>query len=162
MSTQLTLKALLDKIPATGSAYGGGSMTAASLAMACALIEKVTPNPQVQQETARFRALALQSTTQDATVFKRVLLAMRKGKRAEFKKNLRAATDLQLEIYQLAHLLLAGTKQAHREVKSDYLCDLKCARALLKASKEGAKALILANIDWLDDAAYTKKIQKEL
>lgn len=162
MSASISLRQLLDRIPAAGSEYGGGSVTAASLAMACALIEKVSDNTEVRKEVKRFRRVAQTAVVADAGVFKKVLTAMRRRQRPEFKKRLKEATELQLELYQIAYVLSAAAKKLRSEIKAEYRCDLKCAEELLTASKKGAQALIRANLDWLSDPAYTRKIEKEL
>lgn len=156
------METLLEEVARRGSWLGGGSVAALAIALAAALLEKLLLKPRARAQLRQIRQRGLRFVEQDGIVFARVIAATRQGRRAPFARALRAANDIPCRIFADAHMVLALTREARRQVKPRFQSDLKCAAALATAAAAGARALISTNVAWMADAAYTARIRRQL
>ena len=160
---QGSLEQLLDQVAKRGSWLGGGSVVALSAALSAALLEKLIANPVQARRLRRIRQECVALIERDARAFARVIRASRRGtSRRLFERALQAATRAPLQVFTHAQALCAAANAAERSVKPRFRSDLRCALALARASRDGAKALILTNLIWLNDASYARTVRRHL
>jgi formiminotetrahydrofolate cyclodeaminase len=99
---------------------------------------------------------------QDADTFARVIQTTRRNDRTAFRKALQSATEIPCRVFERARLVHGACRAAQRKVKPRFQSDLRCAAAVAAAAAESARALVLTNVSWLDDPAYTRRIRRRL
>ena len=141
---------------------GGGSVAALSAALAAALLEKLTAAPHARGRLQAIRWACLALIERDAEAFARVVQASRTNDRAAFRRYLRRATEAPCRVAEHAETIRAACRASRRSVKALLQSDLRCAEALAGAAAASARALVQANLAWLDDAAYSKRTRDRL
>jgi formiminotetrahydrofolate cyclodeaminase len=158
-----SLEQLLDQVAFRGSWFGGGSVAAMSAALSAALLEKLAPSPALGRRLRSIRQDCLALIEVDARTFARVIQSTRMpGNRRAFVRALKAATAVPLRLFRHAQTIQAISRAAQRRMKPRFRSDLQCVTALARASADGARALILTNVAWLNDHQYTKTVRRAL
>ena len=152
--------ALLEELARPRSRLGGGSSAAMAVAIAAALCEKLSGHGPTLQRLRVIRRQASAFIDQDAKAFARVIDALRSGRRPQARQALKAATGLQGRVFQLAQELQAISRNAKPRIPSRYGSDLQCVMAIAMAAKRSAAILIRANIAWIDEPQYTKRMRR--
>ena len=159
---QESLEQFLEQVARRGSWVGGGSVAAVGAALAAALLEKLVIRPDIARRLRRIRRECIRLIQRDAESFSRVIAATRAGDRSAFRRTLKAATDVPYLVFEHSQAIQAACWSAQRAVKPKFQSDLRCAMALALAAAESARTLISTNLAWLNDRAYTKKMQRQL
>jgi formiminotetrahydrofolate cyclodeaminase len=170
----LSLEQLLNQTATRGSWYGGGSVAAMACAASAALLEKllnpvassraggaVTPHPASKSMRA-IRATTLRLIQRDAQAFSRVIKAYYQHDKAAIRRSLKEATEIPLTIALSARRVTATARQLKPQIKPRYRSDLTCVEALATAARTAAEAFVDTNLAWLNDAAYTARVRKQL
>ena len=158
----MLLEQFLEQVARRGSWVGGGSAAALCAALAGALLEKLVHQPQAARRLRRIRRECLGLIERDAATFARVIAATRARRREIFRRSLKAATEVPCRVFEHAQTIQTSCRTAQRSVKPRFQSDLRCAMALALAASESARTLILTNLAWLNDPAYTRTIQRRL
>ena len=137
-------------------------MAALSAALAAALLEKLVYRPSLARRLRTIRRACLALIQRDAATFSRVIHATRANNRQAFVRALKTATDVPCRVFEYAQLVQAMCRAVQRSVSPKLQSDLRCAMAVSIAAAESARTLILTNLAWLNDRAYTKQIQHRL
>ena len=135
-------------------------MAALSAALAAALLEKLVPQAAARQKLRRIRRACVTLIDRDATMFSRVIKASRGENRSGFRRALTAATNVPWQVFAHAQTIQSACRVAQREIKPKFQSDLRCALALALAASESARTLILTNLAWLNDPAYTRMMRR--
>jgi formiminotetrahydrofolate cyclodeaminase len=98
----------------------------------------------------------------DARQFARVVAAMRAGSRLRVVRELRGAIEIPCRVCEEAQGLEAASVEVERQVSPRWRADVKCAGALARAAAEATRALVEANLAWLNDPAYSRRIMGRL
>ncbi|MBI2885443.1 MAG: cyclodeaminase/cyclohydrolase family protein [Candidatus Omnitrophica bacterium] len=152
----------LDQIARRGSWYGGGSAVAFGCALAAALLEKLTSDSRRRAAIRRLRSRCLQLAARDADAFARVVRAQASRPSSAFRRALKDATRVPLEICETAQAVLKAASLARRTLSTAYQVDVECVEALARAAQQGARALALTNARWLSDPAYSRQVRRQL
>ena len=152
----------LDVIAKRGSWYGGGSAVALGCALAAALLEKLSSEPRSRILTRRLRRQCLQLASRDAQVFAHVIRAQASRRSTAFRRALKDAIQVPLDIYAASHAVLVAAARVRRTLSKAYQVDLECVVALAGAAQTGSRALVLTNTRWLGEPAYSRQIRKHL
>ena len=164
----------LEQTAARHSWYGGGSAAALACALSAALLEKLAclPRPerdgkQAGQATSHqaIRAIRKRCTRLievDADAFAGVIRASKRHDRAATQRALRAAIRVPWQVSVCAQRLLRIAGQMKARVSPRYRVDLRCAEVLAKASGNAARALVRANLTWLNEPAARRRIRQQL
>jgi formiminotetrahydrofolate cyclodeaminase len=133
-------------------------------ALAAALLEKlVQPSGAAQaRRLQQVRTECLALVQQDADTFSRVIQTTRRSDRAAFRRALQSATDIPCRIFERARLVQDACLAVQRTVKPQFQSDLRCAAAVATGAAESARTLVLTNLAWLNDPAYTRRIKRRL
>jgi formiminotetrahydrofolate cyclodeaminase len=140
---------LLDEIAHRGSWLGGGSVAAASLALAASLLEKLLPQPVGRRRMRRLRRECVRLIDGDARAFAQVIAATRQRDRTILRRRLKAATAIPLRIRRHAATAKHLCQAAGRSVPPRLQSDLRCVTALAQASAMAAGILAATNRAWL-------------
>ncbi len=144
-----------------GSWYGGGSAAALTGALSAALLEKLVSGTAASTSRAiRKRCVALIEA--DANVFARVIKAYYEQDRAAVQRTLKRAIEVPVAVYRSADQLLALATRTQRTIPQRYQSDVQCVVALGKAARDSARALIMTNLAWLNDADYSRQVRRSL
>ena len=135
---------------------------ALTVALAAALLEKLLIDPQQARRLRRLRQACLALIERDAHTFARAINATRQQRADGFRRALKAATQLQWQLYASAHAIQAICLRTQATVRPRFRSDLRCAQALARAGSQGAKTLIVTNLAWLRDARYTRQMTRRL
>lgn len=157
-----SLEQFANDVAAHGSWTGGGSVAAASAALAAALLEKLVHEPALIRRLRRVRAECLALSRRDGEVFSRVIEAMRRRDRRRFQRCLKTAIDVPRAVAEHAYGVAAACERAQRRLKPRFRSDLHCAKALARAAALGAQAMIRTNLAWLQDPAYAAAVRRRL
>ena len=152
----------LEEVARRGSWVGGGSVAALSAALSAALLEKLVVRPGVVRSLRQIRRECVALMSRDAEAFARVIQATRRSNRTRFHRALTTATEIPWQVFEHAQAIQVACRAAQRSIKPRFQSDLRCAMALAIAASESARTLILTNLAWLNDPAYTKRIQHRL
>lgn len=150
----------LEEVARKGSWVGGGSVAALSAALAAALLEKLVAQEARRRKLRRIRRACVMLIERDAMMFSRVIKASRGAHRSRFRRALTAATDVPWQVFAHAQTVQRACRAAQREIKPKFQSDLRCALALALAASESARTLILTNLAWLNDPAYTRMMRR--
>jgi len=138
----------LQQLAEPNSRFGGGSVTALTVASAAALLEKfLTGGPKKRIRAVRNRCAGL--VKKDAEVFAGVVKALRSKQLAPFKSALNRATAVQVEVREYAKEVATGCRTAKIQVPYIYHSDLACALSLALTAAKSAQGFIRANEAWL-------------
>ncbi len=141
---------------------GGGSAAALSAALAAALLEKLTPQANAARALRHVRRRCLALVEQDAETFAQAIHALQSRQTGAFRQRLRAATALQEQVFQHAHMIQQAGRQSMRRIKPQFRSDLECTIALAEAARQSASALIRTNLTWLNDPTYAARVRRRL
>lgn len=158
----MSVEELLHRVARKGSWMGGGSVAALCAALSAALLEKLIVQPQAAKRLRKIQRTCLALIPRDARMFSRAIEATRHGDRHRFSRALKAATEVPWQVFAHAQTVQRMCEQAQRSVKPKFQSDLRCALAVALAASESARTLILTNVAWLNDAAYTRMMRHRL
>jgi formiminotetrahydrofolate cyclodeaminase len=156
------IEEFLHQIARRGSLFGGGSAAALTAALSAALLEKLVTAPRVSRRLRRIRQECLTLTLRDAQVFGRVIAASRRKHHAVFARALKQAVDVPWQVFGHAQSVQAACAAARRLVKIRFQSDLRCASAIARAAQDSARVLILTNLAWLNNPAYSRAMRRRL
>ena len=170
-----TLKFYLDELAARRPAPGGGSASALTGSLGCALLSMScnftlgkerykAVEPRIKQtlkqtEDLRKRLLALVDL--DVKAYYKVFNS-RKGKPGVYQRNLISATNVPLEICRLA---LAGYQLCPllSKIANKYLIsDVRAGKELLKSCFKSAEFNVIINIPQIKDSDFVNRTKREL
>ena len=157
-----SVERMLDQVARKGSWMGGGSVVALTTAFAAALLEKLTAAARPAERLRRIRRDCLGLVERDAAAFARVIEATRSNDLRQFARCLKAATEIPYRLVRHAAGIQAACRMVERAISPRFRSDLRCAQALARCADASARALIAANLDWLNDAAYAKVMRRRL
>ena len=157
-----SLESFLDQVARPGCWLGGGSVAAMSTALAAALFEKLQVSSAMARKCLCIRRECADLVRQDAEAFAEVIHQTRQKDRVKIRRALQVATELQWKVLQHARWVERACHKSGRKLKPRLESDLRCARALAKASSEAARGFILANVAWADDPRYRRRMQQRL
>jgi formiminotetrahydrofolate cyclodeaminase len=157
-----SIEQFLDEAARRGSWIGGGSLAALSAALAAALLEKLTLQPQTVRRLRRIRRACVVLIRQDAQAFAKAISATRLPRRRTFQRSLKAATDVQVKVFSNSQTITRACRRARRAVKPRFQSDLRCVLALAAAARQSASTLIRTNLAWLNDPAYAVQVRRRL
>jgi len=158
----VSVEDLLRQVARKGSWVGGGSVAALCAALSAALLEKLVIQPKAAERLRRIQRACLALIPRDARAFSRVIQATRHSDCRRFRRCLKAATEVPWQVFAHAQTVQGMCRQAQRSVKPRFQSDLRCALAVALAAGESARTLILTNVAWLNDAAYTRMMRHRL
>ena len=156
------LERFLDQVADRNAHVGGGSLAALSAAMSAALLEKLPGTSAQSTRLRRIRSECTKLILEDGIAFARVLQADRVRNPQGFSRRLKSAIEIPCRIAQDAHGLVIMGRRARRRVKRPWRSDAQCALALAVAAEASACAMIHANLRWLHDSTYTRRIRRRL
>lgn len=159
---QASVEKFLETVAKRGSWVGGGSVTALSVALAAALLEKLLHDPSRARRLRQIRRACLQLIARDAETFACVIRATREHNRRAFTRRLKTATEVQVQVCEAAQTVQVACRIARQSVNPKMQSDLRCAMALAMAAAEGAKTLVRTNLAWLNDRSYTQQIERRI
>jgi len=159
---QTSVDQFLDQTARRGTWYGGGSAAALSCALAAALLEKLASRSTAARPLRAMRTRCVGLVGQDAAAFSRVIRAKARRNRLAVQRALRAAIEIPAEVYASSQQLLKAASQIKQTIHPSYQVDLTCAVALAKASGQAARALVITNLAWLGDRAYSRQLHRKL
>jgi formiminotetrahydrofolate cyclodeaminase len=157
-----SLEQFVEHVARRGSWFGGGSVAALSAALAAALLEKLIHNAGTVRALRGVRRECLALIRRDADAFARVIRTTRRKEPAAFQRSLKAATEIPCRVFERAATLQAACRAAQRAVKPQFQSDLRCAMAVAMAAAESARTLVLTNLAWLNDPAYSRQVERRL
>ena len=141
---------------------GGGSVAALSAALSAALLEKLVVQPSTVRRLRRAWHECVGLIELDARRFAQVIAATRAKNRRAFTRSLKLATEVPTKVFEHAQMIQVACRNAQRSVKPRFQSDLRCAMAVALAASEAARTLILTNLAWLDERAYTVRMRRRL
>lgn len=153
---------LLAKTATKGSWYGGGSAAALCVALAAALLEKLAQQPRLIAELGAIRRRGAALVDRDAETFARIIYALHRRNRRASRRALTTATEIPRQVFRDARRLLVLSRAVRRTISPRYRVDLNCAVAIAKAAGTSARGLIMTNLAWLADPAYSRRLRREL
>ena len=159
---QGSLEHALDEISRRGSWWGGGTVAAFSAALSAALVEKLAAQPSIRRRLQRIRQSCLQLGQADADAFADVIRATRSGSRRAFAHSLKAATEVPYDVLGHACTIEDACRRLERQIRPRYRSDLRCARALACAAGASARGFIDANLAWLRDPVYARRMRRRV
>ena len=157
-----TVEQFLEQVARRGSWVGGGSVAALAAALSAALLEKLVHRAALITRLRRIRRECTALIQRDAKMFARVIQATRHKNRQRFSRALKTATEVPCRVFEDALTVQRACRDAQRSVKPQFQSDLRCAMAVALAAAESARTLVLTNLAWLNDRAYTKRIRRRL
>ena len=157
-----SLEQFLDQVARRGSWFGGGSVAAVCAALAAALLEKLVHQASTARRLRQIRRQCMELARRDAEAFARVIQATRHKHQAAFRRTLKAATEIPCRVFEHATAVQSACRAAQRAVKPQFQSDLRCAMAVAMAAGESARALVLTNLAWLNERAYTQQVERRL
>ena len=164
---------LLAKTAAKGSWYGGGSAAALCCALAAALIEKLARQPRLVAELRAIRRRGVMLVDRDAETFARVIRAFSRPPRQALsagrgrnwpavRRALKASIEIPWKVFRDTRRLLVLSRAVRQTISPRYRVDLDCAAAIAKAAGASARALMMTNLAWLEDPAYSRRIRQQI
>lgn len=162
IASRQSLEEFLRAIANRNTGYGGGSVVALNVAMAAALMEKLSPRRDWVTRCAAIRCECLRLVQEDADVFSKVILAFRKQRIRLAYRQLKGATKLQCRVFQHARRLEQMAQTAKESLASRLQSDLCCVIALARAAQTASRELILTNISWVNERPYSRKMRQWL
>jgi len=157
-----SIERLLEDTARRGSWYGGGSAAALACALAGALLEKLLNRSPSTRAVRAIRLRAAAFVDEDATAFSRVIKAYYQHDQSAARAALRTATKIPLGVHASAGQLLRIARQQKRTISARYQSDLTCVVTLATAARKSARALVLTNLSWLNDPAYSRRARQQL
>ena len=152
----------LGQLARRGSWVGGGSAAALSAAVAAALLQKLIQDRRTSRRLERIRQECVGLVQADAAAFARVIRATRSRRPEAFRRSLKQAIEVPCRVFIHAQTIQALCRATHRAINPRFRSDLRCARALARATGESARGFIDTNLAWLDDPAYSRRVRRQL
>lgn len=162
MQSKISLERFLDQTATRGTWYGGGSAAALACALAAALLEKLASRPTTIGSIRTVRTTCARLIHQDATAFARVIEAQARRDHHAVQQALKTAIDIPWQVYACSRRLLRASFPIRQTISPRFRSDLRCAVALAKASGEAARVLVMTNLAWLGDGAYSRRVYSRL
>jgi formiminotetrahydrofolate cyclodeaminase len=167
-------KPLRDVLAAYGSPSptpGGGSACAAAAALGTALLRMAAGIAGVDMQSLnRIEERLTDAIDQDAVSYRYVVAAQRQPQDTPAEKSLRSAaihlalrgaTEVPLSIMRLSASALYEATEIAARARRSTIGDIRVAMTLLRASMEGARLTIDANLVLLADANYISAVKEE-
>lgn len=158
----VSIEEFFHQIARRGSLFGGGSAAAMTAALSAALLEKLVTESRVSLRLRRIRRECLALAQRDAQVFGRVIAASRRSDRAVFARALKQAIDVPWQVLQRSRAVQSACAALRRRIHPRFQSDLRCASAMARAAQDSARVLILTNVSWLNDPAYSRAMRRRL
>ena len=79
-----------------------------------------------------------------------------------FRRRLKAAIEIPRQVHDDAHRVLTLARGLKRAIPPRYRVDLHCAEAIARAAAASARALIMTNLAWLNEPAYSRRMRRRL
>jgi formiminotetrahydrofolate cyclodeaminase len=159
-----SLRDVLEAFAAATPTPGGGSACAAASAIGVALLMKAAAVAGVAEHTlAGLKTQLVDAIDGDARAYMDVIAARRQPKQSEAERAFRAAgiqlalrraTDVPLAIMRLSADALAEARSLATRFHRSTVADVSVAIRLLRASFEGARTTVDANLGTLTDVEY--------
>ena len=131
-------------------------------ALAAALCEKLLNERAGVAEVRRVRRRCAGLIARDAEVFSCVIRAYYQHDRPAIQRALKTAIQVPLSVHAASQRLLQLAKRGRATIRPRYRVDLICAIALAQASRQAARALVMTNLAWLGDRAYSRRMIQRL
>lgn len=157
-----SIEQFLDEAARRGSWIGGGSLAALSAAQAAALLEKLTTVPQTARRLRRIRRTCVGLIRRDAETFAKAIGATRAKTPRTFQRSLKAATEVQVQVFINSQAIARGCRRAGRTIAPRLQSDLRCALAFAAAARQSATVLIRTNLAWLNEPAHAARVRRRL
>ena len=170
-----TLKLYLNELAARRPAPGGGSASALTGALGCALLSMTCNFTLGKEKYKEVEPRIKQTLTQTEGLRKRLLALVdldvkayykvfnsRKGKPGVYQRNLISATNVPLEICRLA---LAGYQLCPllTKIANKYLIsDVRAGKELLKSCFKSAEFNVIINLPEINDVSFVNQTKREL
>jgi formiminotetrahydrofolate cyclodeaminase len=161
LRSNIYLERFLDQTAKRGTWYGGGSAAALACALAAALLEKLANRSPATTTIRAIRHRCASLIDQDARAFARVIQAQARHDRRAAHRALKAAIEIPGEVYTSSQRLLSAALHIRKAISPSYQVDLRCAEAFARASREAARVLVLTNLKWLGNHAYSRRIHRK-
>ena len=145
-----------------GSWYGGGSAAAMTCALAAALLEKLLSRASTARRVHVIRRQAVSLIDADAKAFSSVIRAYYREDKRAVRETLKRAIAIPVSLYRSANRLLAIEAKVRPSVPAKYRSDLDCVVALAAAAKTSSRSFVDANLAWLGDPAYSRRVRRQL
>lgn len=130
--------------------------------MAAALLEKLITDAATARRLKRIRRRCVALIDHDAATFSRAIAATRTGRRRDFTRALKRATEVPYQVFADAHAIRAIGRATRQAIKPRFQSDVRCAVALAEAAARSSETLIRTNLTWLKDRAYTAHMSRRL
>jgi len=130
--------------------------------MSAALLEKLITRPAAAKRLQAVRRECVQLIDRDAVTFSCAIAATRTGRRAEFARALKTATEVPYRVFANAQIIRTMGRAEQRAIKPRFQSDVRCALALAEAAARSAETLIRTNLAWLKDRAYAARMARRL
>jgi len=125
-------------------------------------LEKLAGQPRLTAELRAIRQRGLALVDRDAATFSRVIRSINRRDQRAWTRALKASIDIPRQVFRDSQRLLVLSRAVRRTINPRYRVDLRCAVAIAKAAGTSARALVITNLAWLADPAYSRRLRREL